>query len=155
MFRPFVITFASAGLLAGAATAAAPIVGTTVGHDAAGIAAALSAESYDITRFERLPEAISVTAFREGSRLELALDSGTGAVIGLAEYDRAPAARTRGVGFAAVQAMLAGQGYTLIDYQRETDEIDVHATRDGVLWELEVDPLSGRIDEVEAEAAGS
>jgi hypothetical protein len=91
MSRPFTITLAAAGLLAGAAAAAAPTVGATLGTDSVDVAAALSGERYEVTRFERFPEAISVTALKEGSRLELALDPVSGAVIALSEYGRSGA----------------------------------------------------------------
>jgi hypothetical protein len=151
MSRPFVITLATAGLLAGAAAAAAPTVGATLGTDSAEVAAALSGESYVVSRFERFPDAISVTAVKEDGRLELALDPVSGAVIALSEYDASDAPRPPGVDDAAVRAMLAEQGYAVIGYQRERGEIEVDATRDGKLWELEIDPQSGRIRAVEEE----
>jgi hypothetical protein len=151
MSSPFVITLATAGLLAGAAAAAAPIIGATLGTDSADIAAALSGESYQVSRFERFPDAISVTALKEDSRLELALDPISGAVIALSEYDPSDAPKPPGVDDAAVRVMLAEQGYAVTGYQREPGEIEVDATMDGKLWELEIDPQSGRIRAVEEE----
>jgi hypothetical protein len=150
MFRPFVITLAGAGLVAGAAAAAEPIVGATLGTDSARIATALSAEGYGIARYERLPDGISVAAVKEDRRLELALDPATGAVIGLSEYARSGPERP-GVDDAAVHAMLAEQGYTVTSYERKRGKIEVYATKDGRRWELKIDPRSGRIREAEEE----
>jgi hypothetical protein len=47
--------------------------------------------------------------------------------------------------------MLAEQGYTVTSYERESGEIEVDATKDGRLWELKIDPQSGRIREAEEE----
>jgi hypothetical protein len=150
MSRHIITTLATAGMFAGAAAAADPTVGATLGTDSAEIAAALAAESYDITRYEQLPDGISVTAVKQDRRLELALDSATGAVIGLAEYGFGAPERP-GVRGTAVQAMLAEQGYTVTSYERESGEIEVDATKDGRLWELKIDPQSGRIREAEEE----
>jgi hypothetical protein len=150
MFRTFIITLAGAGLLGGA-VAAAPTVGAVLGTDRVGIAAALSPDRYEISRFERVPDAISVTALSEHRRLELALDSATGAVIGVAEYDRAGDPERPAPDDAALKAMLADQGWAVTDFRRESDEIEVRATRDGRSWELELDPRSGRIREIESE----
>jgi hypothetical protein len=149
MFRAFALTLSGAGLLAGAAMAAAPTVGTALGTDSARIAAVLAGEHYQITRFEQLPEIISVTAVKEHRRLELALDSSTGTVIGAAEYED----RTT-LDDAAVKAALAAQGYAVTGFKRDGDEIEVEATRDGRRWELEVDPRSGAIREMESEEKG-
>jgi hypothetical protein len=151
MSRSIVMALATAGLLAGAAAAAVPTVGATLGTDPAGIAAALAADRFEITRFERFPGGISVTALNEGSRLELALDPASGAVIGVAEYDPSGAPVPGGVDDVAVKAMLAQQGYTVTKYKRERGEIEVDATRDGKAWELEIDPQSGTIRDVEEE----
>jgi hypothetical protein len=47
--------------------------------------------------------------------------------------------------------MLAAQGYAVTAYKRERGEVEVEATKDGRRWELEVDPRSGEIREIEAE----
>ena len=151
MSRSIVVALATASLLAGAAAASVPTLGATLGTDSTEIAAALSTEHFEVTRFERFAGGVSVTAFNEDSRLELAIDPASGAVIGVAEYDQSGAPAAPGVDDAAVKAMLVEQGYAVTKYKRERGEIEVDATRDGKRWELEIDTRSGTIRELEEE----
>ena len=50
---------------------------------------------------------------------------------------------------AQVQALLEKQGYEFIRLKHDGDEIEVYVKRDGVTWELELDPVTGAIHERE------
>jgi plasmid stabilization system protein ParE len=142
----------AASLAAGAAFAAEPAIGTRLGTDLTEIAAALSAESYDVTRYEASASRIEVSAVRADSRIDIVLDPATGNVVALAAGGRFGAPGRPGVDDEAVRAMLASEGYAITKYERERGEIEVYATKDGKTWEIEVDPLTGRIVKVEEEA---
>ena len=50
-----------------------------------------------------------------------------------------------------ISSALAAQGYEVLKYEREDDEIEVYVRKDGRLLELEIDPTTGQILEVEDE----
>lgn len=50
-----------------------------------------------------------------------------------------------------VSSALAAQGYEVLKYEREDDEIEVYVRKDGQRLELEIDPNTGQILEVEDE----
>lgn len=151
--RTTVITTAlAAALAAGAAFAAEPTVGANLGTDIAAISAALSTESYEVTRYEVLPGRIEVTAVRDDARLAISIDPATGNVLALAAGGRFGAPDRPGVDDAAVRTMLAAEGYTITKYERERGEIEVYATKGGKTWEIKVSPQSGLITKVEEES---
>lgn len=49
-----------------------------------------------------------------------------------------------------IVSALAAQGYEVIEYEHETDEIEVEATKDGQRLKLEIDPTNGEIVKVKA-----
>lgn len=149
---PLIATTLAAALAAGNAFAAEPTVGARLGTDLTEIATALTAESYDITRYEARADRIAVTAVRQDSRLEITIDPATGNVVALAAGGRFGAPDRPGVDDDAVRTMLAAEGYEITKYERERGEIEVYARRDGKLWEIEVDPLTGRVTKVEEES---
>lgn len=50
-----------------------------------------------------------------------------------------------------ISSALAAQGYEVLKYEREDDEIEVYVRKDGQRFELEIDPNTGQILEVEDE----
>lgn len=49
-----------------------------------------------------------------------------------------------------IVSALAAQGYEVIEYEHETDEIEVEAVKDGQRLKLEIDPATGEIVKVKA-----
>lgn len=47
-----------------------------------------------------------------------------------------------------IVSALAAQGYEVMEYEHETDEIEVEAIKDGQLLKLEIDPANGEIVKV-------
>ncbi len=50
-----------------------------------------------------------------------------------------------------ISAALAADGYTVLKYEQERDDIEVYVVKDGRRLELELDPQSGRIVKIEDE----
>ena len=50
-----------------------------------------------------------------------------------------------------ISSALAEQGYEVLKYEREDDEIEVYVRKDGQRFEMEIDPETGKILEVEDE----
>ena len=50
-----------------------------------------------------------------------------------------------------IQGLLAAQGYELRKLEHEGRELEAYAMKDGVLWELTLDPDTGDILRVELE----
>lgn len=46
---------------------------------------------------------------------------------------------------------LESQGYVIIEIEREDDEVEAEATLNGVEFEIEIDPKTGLITEIEQE----
>lgn len=151
MFRTTLASVLIAGFAAQGVLAADPTLGSMLGTSLAEISEALAAERFEITRFEVRPDTIAVTALRDDLRLDLSIDSATGAVTALSSSGRGNAPAQGGVDDDAVRAMLAAEGYTVTKYKRERREIEVYATRDGATWEIKVDPLNGQIRKIERE----
>ena len=51
-----------------------------------------------------------------------------------------------------IVSALAAQGYEVIEYEHETDEIEVEAEKDGQRLKLEINPMNGEIVKVKARA---
>lgn len=49
-----------------------------------------------------------------------------------------------------IVSALAAQGYEVIEYEHETDEIEVEAEKDGQRLKLEINPTNGEIVKVKA-----
>ena len=49
-----------------------------------------------------------------------------------------------------IVSALAAQGYEVIEYEHETDEIEVEAEKDGQRLKLEINPTNGEIMKVKA-----
>lgn len=134
-------------LAAGAALAVEPTLGTRLGTTIGEIAAALEAEGYSVTKFERDDGRIEVTALRDDRRIELYIDPASGEVVKLEAGLRrgAPAGAGTAVDDAAIRTMLEGQGYSIVKYEREGGRIEVKATKDGRRWEIYIDAVTGQI----------
>ena len=51
----------------------------------------------------------------------------------------------------AIRTALDAQGYDVVKYERKQREIEVYAKRDGRLWELKLDPVTGELRSAEQE----
>ncbi|MEM6666136.1 MAG: PepSY domain-containing protein [Pseudomonadota bacterium] len=58
---------------------------------------------------------------------------------------------TIGMNDAEIETALTAQGYTIEEIEREDGEIEVEAMLDGVEYEIEIDPETGAILEIELE----
>lgn len=151
MIRNALTGLAASMLLAGAAMAAEPTIGTKLGVGAGEIAAALGAEGYEMTRFTADDGRIEVTAVRDDRRLKLRVDPATGEVVGMESGLRRGAPPQAGIADSEVRAILVAEGYELTSYKRERGEIEAYALKNGRPWEIKIDPVSGRILKIEGE----
>jgi predicted fused transcriptional regulator/phosphomethylpyrimidine kinase len=79
--------FAIAALSIGAVDAVEPTVGAKLGVTAAEIVAALAAEGYEVTKYERERREIEVEATRDGRRWEMKIDPQSGEIVRLKQDD--------------------------------------------------------------------
>ena len=68
-------------LLAGAAFAVEPSLGANLGTSIEDISAALSADGYEMTKYEQEGTRIEVYAMKDGRRWELKIDPRTGGIV--------------------------------------------------------------------------
>ena len=73
--------------------------------------------------------------------LALALPAGLAAAAAAGSY--------AGKSEAEITRYLEAEGYQVGEIETEGDEIEAHATKDGVAYEIEIDPQSGKIEEIE------
>ncbi|MBK0398481.1 PepSY domain-containing protein [Limibaculum sp. M0105] len=139
----------TAALLAGPAAAAEPEQGARLGITLDEISAALAADGYALTAFERSDRSIELTIIREARRIEAFVDPSTGEVTRVETRGRGGPWPLPGVDDADLRARLSAEGYEIVKYERERGEIEVKAMRDGRRWELEIDPRDGRTLKVE------
>lgn len=85
----------------------------------------------------KLKTGLLVTAIGVATLPAIATALGNGDVVGTDE--------------AAIRAALEADGYTVQNIEREDDEIEVHATRDGQAYEVELSAETGAILEIELE----
>lgn len=138
-------------LLAGAAFAAEPTSGANLGTSIEDISASLSADGYEMTKYEREGNRIEVYAVRDDTRYELYVDATTGEVTQMEMAARRGPSSLPGVSDDQVRASLQALGYQVTGFERERGEIEVYATKDGRRWELKIDPRTGGILRSEAE----
>ena len=56
---------------------------------------------------------------------------------------------TLGVAEADIRAALEAQGYVIQEFEIEDDELEVEASLNGILYEIEISPQTGEILEIE------
>lgn len=131
--------------LAGAALAQ-PQLGETLGTSAGDVAAALSAQGYEVTRYAEADGRIDVIAVKDGQRLALYLDPETGAVRALEARSRGGPQGRPGPDHDMLRAALAAEGYELLRIEPEgRGRVEAYAMRDGRRHELKIDGRTGEI----------
>jgi predicted small secreted protein len=151
MKRNFIIPAVFAIALAGPALAAEPTLGAKLGTTLQDISAALSADGYEMTKFEAEGNRIEVYAVKGDTRHEVYIDAATGKVTKVEMTARRGPSPLPGVSDDEVRASLLEQGYDVTKYERERGQIEVYANKDGSRWELKIDPRTGNILSVKAE----
>ena len=151
MSRSFMPILAVVALITGPAMAVEPALGAKLGSSAAEISAALAADGYKLTKYEREDSRIEVTAVKDQRRVKVYVDPTSGKVVKTA-WQAGGARRARaGADADHIRATLEAQGYEIVKFEREPGEIEVYALRDGRRWELKIDPGSGRVLRAEEE----
>lgn len=151
MKRKFLISAALSIALAGPAFAIEPTPGAQLGTDIEDISAALLADGYEMTKFEKEGNQIEVYAVKGDRRHEVYIDAATGEVTKVEMTARRGPSPLPGVGDDEIRASLLAQGYEVTKYQRERGQIEVYANKDGRRWELKIAPQTGAILKLEAE----
>lgn len=142
----------TAALIALAAPALAlPGIGDVIGTTLAEAGTALSAQGLTMTEYDVDDGRIEITAHDDAQRVELNLDPATGAVTRMSIYARRAAGAEAGVETQAALDALTAQGWEILGYEREAREFEVYASRDGVRYELRLDPATGNVLETERE----
>jgi TusA-related sulfurtransferase len=151
MKRTIILNAAMAAFLAGAAFATEPTLGAQLGTKMKDISAALSADGYEMTKFEQEGNRIEVYAVKGDTRNEVYIDATTGAVTKVEMTARRGPSPLSGTSDDDIRASLLSQGYEVTKYERERGQIEVYANKDGSRWELKIDPRTGNILSMEAE----
>lgn len=150
MKRKLLIPAALSALMASAAFAAQPTLGTRLGTTIDDISAALFADGYEITKFEKEGNRIEVYAVKGDTRHEVYVDAITGKVTRTDTRDRRGPTPRPGASDADIRAALRADGYAITKYERERGQIEVYAMKEGRLWELKIEPMTGRTVNIEA-----
>lgn len=138
-------------LLTGTASALEPSLGANLGTSVEDISTALSAEGYEMTKYELDGNRIEVYAVKGGARREIYVDATTGEVTKTETTARRGPSSLPGVSDDQIRTSLEALGYEVTGFERERGEIEVYAMKDGRRWELKIDPRTGGILRSEAE----
>jgi hypothetical protein len=149
MHRAMMISAALAALAAPAA--AMPAIGDTIGTTLAEAQSALDAEGLTMTEYDLDDGRIEITAHDEAQRVELYLDPQTGTVTRMELHARRGNGAEAGIDTQAALDALAAEGWQVESFEREGREFEVHARRDGVRYELRLDPATGAVRGLERE----
>jgi len=87
------------------------------------------------------------------SRIRLAASAATTALIAvpLVAYAGLSMGDRVGITDEEIRSSLESQGYVVIEIERESDEIEAEVTLNGVEYEIELDPSTGQVSEIELE----
>lgn len=151
MMRTAISTLVVATVITGTALAVEPTLGAKLGTELQAIGEALAADGYKMTRYERENGRIEVTAIKENRRHEMYVDATTGEVVKIEDSARKGPSSSNGVDDNNIRASLKADGYEVTKYERERGKIEVYARKDDRLWELKIDPRSGRVLRAEEE----
>ena len=151
MKRNIILPAAVTIVLAGAAFAVEPTLGAQLGTNVDDISSALSADGYEMTKFEKEGNRIEVYAVKGDTRHEVYIDATTGEVTKVEMTARRGPSPLPGASDDEIRATLLAQGYEVTKYERERGQIEVYANKNGHRWELKIDPQTGAILSVEAE----
>jgi predicted small secreted protein len=152
MLRTSLLIGTIAVLTIGTAYAVEPVPGARLGTTATEISTALGADGYDMTRYEKRADGITVWAIKEDRRIDLTVDATSGEVIAMGSRLRRGPDPRPGTGDDQIRASLAAQGYEVTKYERERGKIEVYASKDGRRYELKLDPRTGEILKIEDES---
>lgn len=137
-------------LMTGVAFAVEPTLGANLGTSIEDISAALAADGYEMTKYEKEGNRIEIYAVKGGARHELYVDATSGEVTKTETVARRGPSALPGVSDDQIRASLGALGYDATGFERQRGEIEVYATIDGQRWELKIDPRTGGILESEA-----
>ena len=151
MKRTIFIPTALSLVLAGAAFAVEPTLGAKLGTTVEDISAAVAADGYELTKFEKQGSRIEIYAVKDDARHEIDVDAATGEVVKVEMSARRGPSPLPGKSDDAIRTSLKDQGYEIAKYERERGQIEVYANKDGRRWELKIDPQTGNIMKVESE----
>ena len=138
-------------MLAAPVLAAEPKLGTALGTSTIEISSTLDETGYELTKYERQVPRIEVYALREGHQTQISVDAATGKVIAVASRSEPIPTADDVLDEDRIRTALQAQGYEVLKYERERGEIEVYAMRDGRQWELKLDPVTGKVIDVEEE----
>lgn len=138
-------------MLAAPVLAAEPKLGTALGTSAIEISSTLDETGYELTKYQRQGPRIEVYALREGHQTEISVDAATGKVIAVASRSEPIPTADDVLDEDRIRTALQAQGYEVLKYERERGEIEVYAMRGGRQWELKLDPVTGKVIDVEEE----
>lgn len=86
---------------------------------------------------------------RTPNKTLLAVAIGVALVAPGAAFALVSAGDTAGTDEASIRAFLEGAGYQVQSFEMEDDEIEVKVLADGMVSEIEIDPATGLISEIE------
>lgn len=136
---------ATAALMATAALATEPKPGAALGTTIEEVQAALMAEDYMLTKYEREDGRVEVVAIDQDLRLELYLDPVSGEVLSLYSRKRGGQGAQAGMKTPGLLSNLKSQGYEVVGFERKRGQVEVYARKDGQLWELTIDARTGEM----------
>ena len=128
---------------------AMPSIGDVLGTTLTDTTAALAQQGLTMTEYDLDDGRIEVTAHDDATRVELYLDPTTGAVTRIEQYARRAAGAEAGVETQAALDALIAEGWDVLGCEREARDFEVYASRDGVRYELTLDPATGAVLETE------
>jgi uncharacterized membrane protein YkoI len=128
---------------------AMPAIGDVIGTTLAEAEAALGEQGLTMTEYDLDDGRIEITAHDDAQRVELYLDPETGTVTRMELYARRGNGAQAGVATEAALDALRAEGWEIESYERERREFEVYARRDGVRYELSLDPATGEVREME------
>ena len=145
------LPFAIGASVAGMALAVEPVPGAKLGTNVQDIDKALSADGYEMTRYDKRTSLIEVHAIKGGTQHVLFINNRTGDVVKTRQADRKGPSPLPGVADEDIRARLIGEGYQITKYERDHGKVEVYAVRDGQMWELRIDPRTSQTMSIEAE----
>ncbi len=146
--KRFIPLAAAAALIAAPVLAVEPAPGAQVGVSVTEIAAALSADGYEVRKYDREDDKIEVTAIKGDQRVEFYVDPATGLVTRAKSRTRYGAGRMMGVTDDEIRATLTADGYEIRKYERERGQIEIKAMKDGARYEFDIDARTGALTEM-------
>jgi hypothetical protein len=145
------ITGLAAAILAVPVLAVEPQANAVLGTSPTEIARSLAESGYEMTKYEHEGGRIEVYALKQGRKTEVYVDAETGRVMRIESPYSSDARLGSSADDQEIHTALAAQGYDIVKYERKQREIEVYAERDGRLWELKLDPVTGEVSSTKEE----